>query len=123
MEYGTALQSFDKPITDRWADIITGIKQDSINKENPQIKRYYLSDEQQGTYLTQREYEVLISLLKGLTHLEIAKLKNISLRTIEEYSANLRKKFGFARKQTMVRELLAKNYLSSLKMITPTIIY
>jgi DNA-binding CsgD family transcriptional regulator len=48
-------------------------------------KRYYLSAEYNGIYLTQREMECLLCLMHGKSAKQIGKELNLALRTIEFY--------------------------------------
>ena len=83
-------------------------------------KRYYLKGSYAGIYLTQREYETLISLLQGNTVKGISMIKNISPRTVEDYVKSLKIKLGFSHKSDMLRRLIEINYLVALKQIVPT---
>ena len=101
-----------------WQQLLYSIKHKQANhgaiKNNGKPPRYFLSGKYQGLYLTAREHNVLVYLLKGFSHKEIALQEDISLRTVEDHTAKLRKKLGFDRKQEMIRSLLAINFLESL---------
>ena len=60
-------------------------------EEGPNGKRIFLGDEYPGIYLTVREGE-LSQLLIDYRYREIAELMDISRRTIEYYTTNIKKK-------------------------------
>jgi DNA-binding CsgD family transcriptional regulator len=103
------------PLFARWHDILTQAKHREKNDikaeermlvENDstiKLKKYYLSGEYDGIYLTSRERETLCYLLKGFNLQEIAQLMSLSSRTVEEYSSFIRGKLGFKFNRDLVK--------------------
>jgi len=63
-----------------------------------------LSDQEYG--LTQREREVCSLVKNGLTSKEIAKLMDISCRTVDRHRENIRRKFGISGSKTSLIDIL-----------------
>jgi LuxR family quorum-sensing system transcriptional regulator SolR len=73
------------------------------------IKSYHLKDD---IYLSQREKECLSHLSTGKTMKEIARIINISPRTVESYINTIKKKTGFNTKSNLIKMFYgATNYL------------
>jgi DNA-binding NarL/FixJ family response regulator len=111
------------PVRSRWRDLIEEFK--TKKEKSPKViderrEQYFLTAPLDDIYLTKREHETLMALLQGGSIKSIAREKDISPRTIEEYVKNLRKKLGFMRKQEMVYTLNACGYLSVLQKIKVT---
>lgn len=58
--------------------------------------------------LTQREQQCLLHALKGLTAKRIAKLINISHRTVETHLENIRRKYGCSNKLELLAKILSQ---------------
>ena len=117
-----AIEVKSMPLKMRWQTLVQAFN----NEQNANTKninkgrqKYFLNAPFDDIYLTQREYETVIELLKGASIKTIAQDKHISPRTVEEYVKSVREKLGFVRKQEMVRMLHACNYLSELQAIKP----
>ena len=74
-------------------------------------KRYYLTGEFSGIYLTSRQYDILKQFLLGENCQAIADMYELSLRTVEEYSKQIRKKLGFSTKAAIIRHFLGSGYV------------
>lgn len=68
-------------------------------------KRYYLTVGLKDDYLTQRELDVALLLVEGLTYKNIGKVLGITGRTIECYVNHLRVKFECRNKKTLITRL------------------
>lgn len=68
-------------------------------------KRYYFHFDFNQVYLTQRELDVALLLLRGLTYNNIGKILGITGRTIECYATHLRVKFDCRSKKTLIARL------------------
>jgi len=66
-------------------------------------KKYYLDVSDPKKYLTKRERDTLQHFSKGHTMKEIGRAMNISPRTVEEYLANIRNKFGVDNKSGLIK--------------------
>jgi DNA-binding CsgD family transcriptional regulator len=71
-----------------------------------------LNAEKHGILLSDREEECLFLMLRGHTAKGIAQILNISFRTAEYHSNNLRKKLGCSRKSTLVKTAIDLGYLN-----------
>jgi DNA-binding CsgD family transcriptional regulator len=113
-ELGSFSSSQSAAVLNPWKDLIQQVSlqktADESLKKTQGLKRYFLKGDYEGIYLTQRERDVLIYLLKGYSLKELARHEAISLRTVEDHTAHIRRKLGFSRKQEMIRVLLEKNY-------------
>jgi DNA-binding NarL/FixJ family response regulator len=63
-------------------------------------------------HLTGREEEVLRLLAKGLTSKEVARLLEISTRTVESHRININRKFGFGSIADLVRYAMGNGLVS-----------
>lgn len=70
---------------------LTATKQ-ILNLNQGNIKRFYLGDEYENSYLTGKEVEVLIHLSKGNRLADIAKILYISEKTVETHIENIKNK-------------------------------
>ncbi len=98
-----------------WHDVIASMEQVSqqrrckTDEAKPVVrtppKRYYLKDQYEGVYLTERQRDVLLLFLQNKSAAEIAHALQLSERTIEDYSRALRTKFGCATKKRLVAQI------------------
>ena len=56
-----------------------------------------------NAYLTQQEFRVVNLLMKGAKYKQIAEQSGLSVRTVEFYMANIKKKFGVAKKGELMK--------------------
>lgn len=102
-----------------WGDIVDDVQGTSRtlkyrNKfaQLPKRSRQkYLVDPVNSIYLSQREIQTLLWFLKGKRTKEVARIQNISYRTVEVHTLAIRKKFGNCRKKELV-DRLAKTDIS-----------
>ena len=75
---------------------------------------YYLGDEYEGVYFTNRESECLMHLLDGNTIVATANILGLSSRTVEFYVRNMRMKIGVTTKTQLIDKIeqtdFVKNY-------------
>lgn len=72
---------------------ITRPKRDSQKpKEKP--KKFVVGEPYPAVYFTQREFDCMVSLLRGRTVKQIAGILGLSPRTVEYYIKNLKSKLG-----------------------------
>lgn len=98
-----------------WRDVIASMEQVSKQRNckhedvRPIVrtppKRYYLSGQYDGLYLTERQRDVLLLFLQNKSAAEIARTLGLSERTIEDYSRALRTKFGCATKKRLIAQI------------------
>tara|TARA_B110000908_G_scaffold25936_1_gene29902 strand:+ start:147 stop:458 length:312 start_codon:yes stop_codon:yes gene_type:complete len=85
------------------------------------LENDHLMDKHSGfganqVFITEAEYEVLAGLALGLTAKEIAKVRRVSSRTIEQQVANVKMKLG----RTKLSPIVLINILSNLRSsVTP----
>ena len=68
-------------------------------------KKFFLSEPFVGVYLTRREAQVAICLLRGYSFAGIGSCLSISGRTVEFYVTNIRKKMLCANKWELIQSL------------------
>lgn len=66
----------------------------------------HMPDQISGTSLTRRERQVVGLLSQGMTSKEIARKLSLSPRTVEDYRATLRKKFGAKNTSELLAQLM-----------------
>lgn len=75
------------------------------------IKVYYIDQDDKTLYLTQREAECVIRLVKGLTIKDTGKSLKLSARTIEFYLKNVKKKLNVKTKSQLIQRIYASDFL------------
>ena len=99
-----------------WFDMLAIIKQEKIDQfaqmSAPKVgrKRYLLHGEYEGLYLTKRELDVIKLVMEGHSIKNVCNMLDLSLRTVEDYLAALRKKLGFSTTKKMYCSLREKDY-------------
>lgn len=81
------------------------------------VEKIFLSGFYQGDYLTKREAECLAYLLHGKTAKEIAKIFNISYRTIESYIRNIKVKLNSTTKDQLIKQAFSAHFKSTAETI------
>jgi len=75
---------------------------------------FYLGDDYEGVYFTNREAECLMHLLEGKTIVATAKELGLSHRTVEFYVKNMKMKVGAVSKIQLIEKIgktdFVKNY-------------
>ena len=103
---------------------LTQIHLNSVKNENflsrdiikrPEIMRLYLGDEFDNMHLTRKEIEILVMLSRGKKTVEIAKLCDVSNKTVENHTKHIKDKF----KCTTLCELGLKIYKLNIEHIFP----
>ncbi|WP_423064065.1 response regulator transcription factor [Candidiatus Paracoxiella cheracis] len=75
---------------------------DPVHRESAYGKRYYFQIDANQIYFTQREMEVALLLLQGLTYKGIGEVLGITGRTIECYITHLRTKLNCSNKKALI---------------------
>jgi DNA-binding CsgD family transcriptional regulator len=76
---------------------------DVSKKQNLLQNKYFLGEQFQGVYLTQREADCVLVLLQVKTIKKAAVHLNLSPRTVEFYLRNVRIKLGCKKKTELIR--------------------
>ena len=84
-----------------------------------QIKKLHLNGEFAGVFLTNREVECVKPLIAGCSYKQIARLLNISPRTVESRLEQLRNKLGCYKKKDLIDTLTHKDIQNSLNTVFP----
>ncbi len=69
------------------------------------MKRYYLGDEFPGIYLTERQAQCMAHFILGCSNRKVATLLDLSPRTIDAYTVDLKKKLGCYFKSQLVEKI------------------
>jgi DNA-binding NarL/FixJ family response regulator len=77
------------------------------------VRRYALKGDFAGVFLSEREKELIVYLLKGYSIANTCKLMDVSLRTAEYYLTKVRRKLKFCSTAKMLLALTNKNFLYS----------
>ena len=83
------------------------------NKTKPRAKGInieFYELEREPLYLTARETQCLIYIMRGLTLRETSNNVSLSVRTVEFYFSNIKKKIGCRKKSEVIALLLASNF-------------
>ena len=80
--------------------------------EATRLKQYHLDGEFKGVVLSAREIDVISCLLQGMTSEETGNTIHLSARTVEDYLAAIRNKFGVKSKSKLVQKLLQSDFIS-----------
>lgn len=84
-------------------------------QNNPrETKNYSLGEPFDNTYFTKREAECMVLILHGHTNIQVARLLNLSSRTIEFYIKNMRHKTGCLSKAHLMNCIAQTNFLDTL---------
>lgn len=88
-------------------DILIKTKKEQLNSffANTKIKRIYLSGKFSEIFLTNKEMQCIPLLLEGCSYKQIARLLNISSRTVESRLGQLRGKLGCEKKHDLIDTL------------------
>ena len=80
-----------------------------------QEMRLYLGETYSGVYLTYRESQTMLELLKGHTIRQAADCLELSPRTIEYYIKNMKSKFKCRTKSALIGEILKTNFIIKMR--------
>lgn len=83
-------------------------KQDVSNSSIKQV--YTLGDKYKGVYLTQREAECVVQLMRGVTIAEAARVLNLSPRTVEFYLKNIKVKLKCRKKSELIECIRSSDF-------------
>lgn len=75
------------------------------------MKVYYLDPADKSLYLTHREAECVVRLVKGLTIRDIAEALTLSARTVEFYLKNIKKKLAVRTKSQLIQKIYASQFM------------
>lgn len=86
----------------------------SVNKrmeffDKTRIDRFFLLNQEKEVYLTRREAECMTYVIKGASAKQIAKILNISYRTVQSHIQNVREKLDCSRKDELENILVDSN--------------
>ena len=81
------------------------------NKSKTSMKKYYLGDDFNNTYLTEREAQCMSCLIKGFTLQETAIKFDLSPRTVEFYVKNIKKKLSCHSKSTLIGKVMESDFV------------
>ncbi len=92
-----------------------------FDESDPQASRrhYYLGAPYTGQYLTRREAECLLLMLRGYTNGETAEYLKLSSRTIEYYLKNIRNKLNCYSKIHLLRQIQKTNFMDIIDFELP----
>lgn len=82
-------------------------------------RHYYLGPPYTGQYLTRREAECLLLMLRGYTNGETADYLHLSSRTIEYYLKNIRNKLNCYSKIHLLRQIQKTDFLDVIDFDLP----
>ncbi len=91
-------------------------------EEEPQPvnrRHYYLGSPYEGQYLTRREAECLLLMLRGYTNQEAAHTLTLSSRTVEYYLKNIRNKLDCYSKIHLLCQIQKTNFLDLIDFDIP----
>ncbi len=83
----------------------------SIKIPRKQIE-YMLEDNLSNSLLSSRQSECLFFLLRGKTAKQIAKILNLSFRTVEEYIEQMKIKLNCSTKSELINKAIAEGYMN-----------
>lgn len=78
---------------------------------------YHLGEKQNHIYFTRREAECMVELLKGKTNAEIARVLNLSPRTVEFYLKNMKCKLKCRTRTSLVEKVLNSEFMNNVDFI------
>jgi|SRR3989344_4433282 len=87
--------------------------QSSSHKEKMRLKRFYLGDPYQDVYLTAREASCMWQFLNHKTISETAKSLNLSPRTVEFYTNNMKAKLACYSKAELIQRVLKSKFIKN----------
>lgn len=76
-------------------------------------KNYYLGEKFPGLYLTQREADCMLQMLRGKSIEGIAKAIELSPRTVEFYVKNIKKKLACRTKFELIDMIIDSDFLNN----------
>lgn len=89
-------------------------KKESKSKQRRKHRMYKLGEKFNDIYFTRREAECMAQLLKGKSMRGTAKVLNLSIRTVEFYVKNMRRKLNCRTKFELVDAVMHSNFLSNI---------
>ena len=87
-------------------------------KRKERLKSYYLGKHYGDLYLTRREAECMVQLMRGKTVPQTAKLLQLSSRTVEFYVKNIKIKLKCRTKSELLQKILASDFMENVDFIT-----
>lgn len=75
-------------------------------------KRYSLGPNYPNVYFTKREAQIVFCFLKGMTSAKAADVLDLSLRTVEFYAGNIKKKLHCRLKSVLLRKVQESDFLA-----------
>ncbi len=86
------------------------------------MKRYYLGEAFPGIYLSGRQAQCMAYFILGYSNARVAKLLNLSWRTIDAYVIDMRQKLHFFSKKTMIEKVKQTSFMQYIDELTkPTL--
>jgi len=94
-------------MTNHWLNEIDSKEEDNTASENKTAsKRYYYEIDSNNIYLTQRQMDIALLLLKNLTYKGIGKKLGIGDRTVECHTTAMRAKLNCSNKKALIAKLV-----------------
>ncbi len=82
------------------------------------MKRYYLSNTPPTLYLSRRQAQCMAYFVKGYTNAEVAEILHLSVRTIDAYVIDMRKKMSCRSKKEMIKYVIETTFMNDVDKLT-----
>ena len=77
------------------------------------MKVYYLDNQNKSLYLTHREAECMLNIIKGCTIRDVSERLKLSARTVEFYVKNIKKKLGCRTKSELIQRIYNSDFMKN----------
>ena len=77
------------------------------------MKVYYLNNQDKSLYLTHREAECTLNIIKGCTIRDVGERLKLSARTVEFYVKNIKKKLGCRTKNELIQRIYNSDFMQN----------
>lgn len=91
--------------------IIAANMDTSYMRKETKIKKYYLSPSYPDVYLSCREAQCVAYFLKGYSNRIIGNILNLSSKTIDSYTDNIKKKLNCRSKAELIVKICQTNFM------------
>lgn len=93
------------------------LDEDASDKGARKKRCYYLTRGAHKQYLTRREAECMVHLLRGKTVPSAAKAMNLSSRTVEYYVKNMKARLACPSKEALIEKVLKSDFLNEVDFL------